>query len=203
MKFKDSEGIYDPQKIAKLKLLSTDCRKKWRDYLEDHFQIAEEIWFVFPITETEEKSLSYNDAVEEALCFGWIDSVNIRLDESHCARRFSPRKKGSSYSQPNIERLIWLDQHEMIHPKIRDAVLPLLETPFVYPDDILDAIRQDEEAWKNYQCFTEPYKRIRIAYIEAARKRPEEFQKRLASFIDKTRKGKLIKGYGGIEKYYL
>lgn len=203
MKFKDSEGIYDPQKIAKLKLFSTDCRKKWRDYLEDHFQIAEEIWFVFPITETEEKSLSYNDAVEEALCFGWIDSVNIRLDESHCARRFSPRKKGSSYSQPNIERLIWLDQHEMIHPKIRDAVLPLLETPFVYPDDILDAIRQDEEVWKNYQCFTEPYKRIRIAYIEAARKRPEEFQKRLASFIDKTRKGKLIKGYGGIEKYYL
>ena len=203
MKLKDSEGIYDPQKIAKLKLFSTDCRKKWRDYLEDHFQIAEEIWFVFPITETEEKSLSYNDAVEEALCFGWIDSVNIRLDESHCARRFSPRKKGSSYSQPNIERLIWLDQHEMIHPKIRDAVLPLLETPFVYPDDILDAIRQDEEAWKNYQCFTEPYKHIRIAYIEAARKRPEEFQKRLASFIDKTRKGKLIKGYGGIEKYYL
>lgn len=203
MKYKDSEGIYDPQKIAKLKLFSTDCRKKWRDYLEDHFQIAEEIWLVFPITETEEKSLSYNDAVEEALCFGWIDSVNIRLDESHCARRFSPRKKGSSYSQPNIERLIWLDQHEMIHPKIRDAVLPLLETPFVYPDDILDAIRQDEEVWKNYQCFTEPYKRIRIAYIEAARKRPEEFQKRLASFIDKTRKGKLIKGYGGIEKYYL
>lgn len=56
--------------------------------------------------------------------------------------------------------------------------------------------------WENYQRFSEPYKRIRIAYIEAARKRPEEFQKRLNSFIEKTRRGKLIMGYGGIEKYY-
>ena len=63
-------------------------------------------------------------------------------------------------------------------------------------------IRQDGTVWENYQQFTEPYKRIRVAYIDAARKRPEEFSKRLNSFIEKTRKGKLIKGYGGIEKYY-
>ncbi len=72
----------------------------------------------------------------------------------------------------------------------------------MFPEDILELIRQDESVWENYQGFSEPYKRIRIAYIEAARKRAEEFQKRLNSFIEKTRRNKLIMGYGGIEKYY-
>ena len=72
----------------------------------------------------------------------------------------------------------------------------------MFPEDILELLRQDESVWENYQNFSEPYKRIRIAYIEAARKRPEEFQKRLNSFIEKTRRNKLIMGYGGIEKYY-
>lgn len=157
---------------------------------------------MFPMRSAGEESLSYNDAVEEALCFGWIDSTNRRLDETHCARRFTPRKKGSSYSRPNIERLIWLDARGMIHPKVRESVLPIIEAPFVFPPDIIDALKEDETVWENYQQFSDPYKRIRIAYIEAARKRPAEFQKRLRSFIDKTRRNKLITGYGGIEKYY-
>ncbi|MDE6766935.1 MAG: YdeI/OmpD-associated family protein, partial [Eubacterium sp.] len=56
--------------------------------------------------------------------------------------------------------------------------------------------------WKNYEKFPNAYKRIRIAYIDAARKRPLEFKKRLENFISKTRENKLIKGFGGIEKYY-
>ena len=55
---------------------------------------------------------------------------------------------------------------------------------------------------ENYQPFSEAYKRIRIAYIEAARKRPEEFEKRLNNFISKTKDNKTIAGFGGIEKYY-
>ena len=90
----------------------------------------------------------------------------------------------------------------MIHPKVRDSVLPIIRAPFVFPVDIIDVLRQDETVWKNYQQFSDPYKRIRVAYIEAARKRPEEFQKRLNSFIEKTRRNKMIMGYGGIDKYY-
>ena len=180
----------------------TSERAAWRKYLADHFETAPEIWFIFPDKKSGEESLSYNDAVEEALCFGWIDSTNRRLDEKHCIRRFSPRKKGSTYSQPNIERLIWLDSRGLIHPKIRESILPVIEKPFVFPPDILETLRQDETVWENYRHFSEPYKRIRIAYIEAARKRPDEFQKRLNSFIEKTRRNKHIMGYGGIEKYY-
>ena len=180
----------------------TSDRNEWRRYLAEHFETATEIWFVFPVNGSGEESLSYNDAVEEALCFGWIDSTNRRLDEQHCIRRFTPRKKGSSFSRPNIERLIWLDARGMIHPKVRETVLPVIEAPFVFPEDILDGLRQDNTVWENFQRFSDPYKRIRIAYIEAARNRPEEFRKRLNCFIEKTRRNKLITGYGGIDKYY-
>ena len=180
----------------------TSERSEWRKYLSEHFETASEIWFVFPMKGSGEKSLSYNDAVEEALCFGWIDSTIKHIDPVHRIQRFTPRRKGSPYSRPNIERLILLDAAGLIHPKVREAILPLIRTPFVFPEDILEALRQDETVWENYRKFSESYRRIRIAYIEAARKRPEEFQKRLNNFIEKTRRGKLIKGFGGIEKYY-
>ena len=177
-------------------------RSAWRAWLAEHFETEIEIWFVFPTKASGEPGVSYNDAVEEALCFGWIDGQAGTLDETHQLRRFTPRRKGSTYSRPNVERLIRLDAEGLIHPKVRPSVEALIRAPFVFPEDILDEIRKDAAAWENYQRFDEPYKRIRIAYIDAARKRPAEFEKRLANFIRKTREGKLIAGYGGIGKYY-
>lgn len=177
-------------------------RSQWRNWLTDHFETETEVWFVFPSVASGEKGVSYNDAVEEALCFGWIDGQAGTLDKNHQLRRFTPRRKGSSYSQSNIERLIFLDSQGMIHPKVRPSVEEIIRAPFLFPEDILDTIRQDAAAWRNYQTFSEPYKRIRIAYIDAARKRPAEFEKRLRNFIGKTKENKLIIGYGGVDKYY-
>lgn len=178
------------------------CREKWREWLSGHFEKVPEVWLVFPVKESGEEGISYNDAVEEALCFGWIDSTAGTLDAKHQLRRFTPRRKGSPYSRPNIERLIWLDARGMIHPSVRESVAGLIRAPYVFPDDILDVLQRDETVWKNYIAFPESYKRIRIAYIDAARKRPEEFQRRLDNFIRNTGKNKLIVGYGGVEKYY-
>ena len=144
----------------------------------------------------------YNDAVEEALCFGWIDSTIKSLDKEHKIQRFTPRNPKSTYSQANKERLKWLLEHKMIHLEFEDKIRTVLSVPFVFPNDIIDRLKEDERIWKNYQSFSDPYKRIRIAYIEAARKRPEEFEKRLNNFINKTKENKMIKGFGGIEKYY-
>ena len=177
-------------------------RGEWREYLESRFETSDEIWFVFPTKASGEKCVSYNDAVEEALCFGWIDGRAGTLDGNHHIRRFTPRRQGSPYSRPNIERLIWLDERGMIHPKVRESVLPIIRAPFVFPEDIMDALKADSVVWENYKAFSDPYKRIRIAYIDAARKRPKEFRKRLDNFIEKTREGKKITGYGGVEKYY-
>ena len=177
-------------------------RNKWRKWLSENFETKAEIWFVFPTKGSGEEALSYNDAVEEALCFGWIDSTTGHIDDTHGIRRFTPRKDFSYYSRPNIERLIWLDKQGLIHPKVRPAVADIISAGYVFPKDIIDTIRADETAWKNYGSFSEPYKRIRIAYIDAARKRPEEFRKRLNSFLNKTRENKMIVGFGGIDKYY-
>ena len=178
-------------------------REEWRAWLEEHFETESEVWFVFPSKDSGEVGVSYNDAVEEALCFGWIDGRAGTLDKTHQLRRFTPRRPGSPYSQPNIERLILLDKEGKIHPKIRPSIEEIIKTPFVFPEDVLDAIRADGEAWKNYGAFSESYKRIRVAYIDAARRRPAEFEKRLANFIKKTRENKLIVGYGGVDKYYV
>jgi hypothetical protein len=90
----------------------------------------------------------------------------------------------------------------MIHPKFEDKIRNILSVPFIFPDDIMDRLKDDKRVWENYRRFSDAYKRIRIAYIEAARGRTEEFEKRLNNFINKTRENKMITGFGGIKKYY-
>lgn len=177
-------------------------RKDWRKWLTDNFEMANEIWFVFPNKSSDKKSIAYNDAVEEALCFEWIDSTIKPLDADHRIQRFTPRKPKSTYSQANKERLKWLLENKMIYPKLEDKIRNVLSETFIFPNDIIERLKEDKTVWKNYQHFSDTYKRIRIAYIEAARKRPEEFEKRLNNFINKTKENKIITGFGGIEKYY-
>ena len=110
-------------------------RSEWRNFLTEHFETLSEIWFVYPMKGSGEKSLSYNDAVEEALCFGWIDSTIKHTDAFHRAQRFTPRRKGSPYSRLNIERQIRLDADGLIHPKVRESILPIIRAPFVFPPD--------------------------------------------------------------------
>ena len=177
-------------------------RKDWRKWLTENFDIADEIWFVFPHKSSGKKSIIYNDAVEEALCFDWIDSTVKAFDKEHKIQRFTPRKPKSAYSQSNKERLKWLLENKMIHTKFEDKVQNVLSEPFIFPNDIIDRLKEDKMVWKNYQQFSDSYKRIRIAYIDAARIRPEEFEKRLNNFLGKTKENKMITGFGGIDKYY-
>ncbi|WP_370572225.1 YdeI family protein [Methanomethylovorans sp.] len=176
-------------------------RQEWRAWLEENFDKEKEIWMVYPSKSSGKARVSYNDAVEEALCFGWIDSTAKSLDKDSSAQRFSPRNPKSAYSQANKERMKWLLQRGMIHPSVKDTARKIQEEEFVFPPDIIETIKSDELAWENYSKFSDAYKRIRIAYIDAARKRPDEFEKRLHNFIRKTRENKRI-GFGGIEKYY-
>lgn len=177
-------------------------REDWRKWLIENFNTANEIWFVFPSKSSGKKGITYNDAVEEALCFGWIDSTIKSLDKEQKIQHFTPRNPKSTYSQANKERLQWLVENKMIHPEFEDKIREVLSEPFIFPNDIMDKLKEDKELWENYQRFSDSYKRIRIAYIEAARKRPEEFEKRLSNFINKTKENKIITGFGGIDKYY-
>ena len=111
-------------------------------------------------------------------------------------------KKNSSFSQPNIERLRRLLQKKKVHKTVKEEAEKITAKNFVFPKDILSEIKKNKIAWKNYAAYSDTYKRIRVAYIEGARNRPEEFKKRLTNFIRKTAENKLIAGYGGVGNYY-
>lgn len=177
-------------------------RKEWRKWLEANFETENDIWLEYPLAKTGKERILYNDAVEEALCFGWIDSTVKSLNSETTIQRFCKRREKTSFSQPNIERLKWLYENDLIHKSIRNDVLKLVQQEFIFPEDIMEQLKHDMTVWENYTSFSEPYKRIRIAYISSARNRPDEFEKRLANFIAKTKANKLIKGFGGIDKYY-
>ena len=183
------------------KTLYVTNHKDWRDWLKKHYQTEKEIWLVFPKKATGKPRIEYNDAVEEALCFGWIDSLVKKLDEGHTVQRFSPRKPKTKYSQANIERLRTLVAQKKVIQEIVESLGNVLNEEFVIPPDILKAIKANKEAWNNFQAFSESYKRIRIAFIDGARNRPEEFQKRLHYFIVMTKKNRMF-GFGGIEKHF-
>ncbi len=177
-------------------------RKQWRSWLESNFELKDDIWLEYPLKKTGKERILYNDAVEEALCFGWIDSTVKSLNETTTIQRFCRRRKNSKFSQPNKERLKWLYEKGMIHDSIKREIEAIVKETFEFPKDIINKLKVDKTVWNNYGKLSTSYKRIRIAYIDSARKRPEEFEKRLNNFILKTKENKLIKGYGGIEKYY-
>lgn len=182
-------------------ILYVTNRKDWRRWLREHYKTEKEIWLVYYRKETGKRRIEYNTAVEEALCFGWIDSTQKTLDRERTAQRFSPRKLGSPYSPANKERLRKLLKQRKVIKEVRETLDGVLEEKFEIPGDILNTIRANKQAWKNFQNFSDAYKRIRIGFIEAVRHRPEEFEKRLRHFLRKTAKNELY-GFGGIDKYF-
>jgi uncharacterized protein YdeI (YjbR/CyaY-like superfamily) len=183
------------------KILHVTNPKDWRDWLKKNYKTEKEIWLVYYKKGTGKPRIEYNDAVEQALCFGWIDSIVKTLDEERTAQRFSPRKPKAKYSQANIERLRTLVAQKKVIKEVAETLEDVLNEEFIIPSDILKTIKANDEAWRNFQKFSDSYKRIRIAFIDGARNRPEEFKKRLRHFIEMTGKNKMF-GFGGIEKHY-
>jgi uncharacterized protein YdeI (YjbR/CyaY-like superfamily) len=175
-------------------------RAAWRAWLAEHYRAAPEVWLASYRRATGVASVSYNDAVEEALCFGWIDSTRKSLDGERFAQRFSPRRARSGWSQPNRERLRRLVAAGQVAPDVLPGVEPLLREPFRAPDDIVAALRADPAAWANFRRYSEPYQRIRIAFVETARARPDDFRRRLDHLVRMNAAGRQF-GHD-LEAYY-
>jgi len=176
-------------------------RVEWRAWLSENHDKEKEVWLLYPKKASGRPRILYNDAVEEALCFGWIDSTAKRIDEHTYAQRFTPRNPRSKYSEANKQRLRALARQGKVIPSVLAKIGEILNEEYVVPLDILEAIRENKQAWENYQRFSPEYRRIRVAYIEGARKRPEEFVKRLNHFLRMTEENRQF-GFGGIEKHY-
>ena len=171
-------------------------RATWRRWLSKHHETADEIWLVYYRKATGKPRVSYNDAVEEALCYGWIDSIVRKVDDERFAQRFSPRKPKSVLSQMNRERVRKLIANKKMTKAGLAAIAHVFDPAtdpderFVVPRDILQELKADKDVWRNFQAFPDEYKRIRVAWIDAARARPEEFEKRLRHFVKKTKQNK-------------
>jgi len=166
-------------------------RKDWRAWLRKHHKLKREIWLIYYRKETGQPRIPYDHAVEEALCFGWIDSTVKAMEGGRFAQRFTPRKAGRSYSQLNKERLEQLIANGKVAKHVLAGLGDLETENFKPSPGILRAIRANKTAWTHFRDFPDQYKRVRLAYIDSVRKRrPEEFAKRLRYFISMTEKNK-------------
>ena len=181
--------------------LYVKTRTEWRKWLRKNYKTSKEIWLIYFNKDSGKERIPYDEAVEEALCFGWIDSTAKKVDHESFAQRFTPRNPKSSYSQLNKERLKLLLKQKKVVASTRKILPDIKNEKFIFPKDILNALKKNKEAWKNFQKFSDSYKRIRIGYLDSSRNRPDEFKKRLNYFIKMTAANKKF-GVTGIEKYF-
>ena len=167
-------------------------RKEWRSWLARHGTRAKEIWLVYYNQASGRPRIPYNDAVEEALCYGWIDSTVKKIDAHSSAQRFTPRRPGSPLSQMNLERVRRLIRARRMTKAGLATVLGRLRERFVPPPDILRALKRDPETWNNFQSFPKSYQRIRIAFVAGARRRPKVFRTRLQYLLRMTKRAKMF-----------
>ena len=168
---------------------------QWRSWLAKNYKKDKEIWLIYYRKSSGKKRIPYNDAVDEALCYGWIDSIQKSIDKEKFAQRFSPRKPNSVLSQMNKERIHRLIKQNKMTVDGLNAVKHVFDdlsknSKCVVKTDILKSLKKDKKTWENFQKFSESYKRIRIGWIEGARTRPELFKKRLRYFLKMTAKNK-------------
>lgn len=144
-------------------VLSAKNRNELRQWLEHNHLTEKECWVAVKRGRpTSDDVFWYVDAVEEALCFGWIDSTTKTLQDGVTYQKLAPRKKGSLWSELNKERCRRMDKLGMMTEYGR-AVLPdMTPAGFVIDDDILAALQTDDVVWSNFQSFPELYQRVRM-----------------------------------------
>nr|MCU0476596.1 hypothetical protein [Anaerolineae bacterium] len=129
-------------------------RAVWRAWLYDHHRTTSEIWLVSYGRNSAQASVPYLHAVEEALCFGWIDGIAKRMDAERTAQRFTPRRPKSHWTELNKERARRLIAQGRMTDAGR-AVLPdLSPEAFRIAEDILTALRADPQVWANFTGFS-------------------------------------------------
>ena len=143
-------------------------RQEWRSWLEKNHAKKDEIWLIYYRKHTDTPRIPYNQAVEEALCFGWIDSTLKGIDSDRYAQRFTPRNPRSSYSQTNKERLRKLMKLGKVSPNVVATMGAVAPEQYEFPLDIMAALKANKKAAENFQKYSPSYQRIRVAYVDTA-----------------------------------
>jgi uncharacterized protein YdeI (YjbR/CyaY-like superfamily) len=157
-----------------LNTLDVSSAATWRAWLARHHATASEIWLVFHKIHTGKPSISYADAVDEALCFGWVDSLIRRLDEDRYARKFTPRKADSRWSTSNRERYARLKAAGRLAkpglarpPTDKSGDMPTPSSQL--PRYIASTLKKSPAANAYFQSLTPKQRLLYIAYIDSAK----------------------------------
>lgn len=171
-------------------------RAEWRNWLEIHHRQKPEVWLQTFTKASGQPSISYDDMVEECLCFGWIDGAVKKYDEDSKVQRCTPRRKKSSLSELNRQRIWKLQEQGLIYDGALDIIHSQVgspDDPFSIPEWIINALQNDEAVWANFNAFPHFYKRLKVGWIceITGNSRQEEAQKRLDYLIKMTKQGKM------------
>lgn len=185
---------YWPKKNFQMTLrniLDITSRNGFREWLMENSTTERECWIAVKRGKTPpEDALWYLDAVEEALCFGWIDSTVKKVD-GVTLQRFGPRTKNGRWTELNKERCRRLERLGLMTDSGR-AVCPNLDADFVIMPEITTAFNSRPVAWQNFQNFPPLYQRVRIDNIQRVVSKPELFESRLIKLIEASERTEMI-----------
>lgn len=182
---------------AELPLLEVRDRRAWRHWLERHHATSSGVWLVYFKPHTGRSGVIYDDSVCEALCFGWVDSLIKRLDDDRYARKFTPRKPGSQWSESNRKRWTQMKKQGLLADagvaaaptKSHDGARPILSDEL--PDEVRSALRRDAKAWRAFDALAPSQQRNYVLWIAMAKK-AETRARRLSEAIALLRAGKRL-----------
>jgi uncharacterized protein YdeI (YjbR/CyaY-like superfamily) len=179
-----------------LEPLSFANRAEWRAWLHANHQVALEAWLVLFKARYRQGRMTLEEAVEEALCYGWIDGKLRSLDETRFALRFTPRRPDSVWSARNIARVGELERQGLMteagrrkvaqaHQSRQWAAALARERPDEIPEDLARALRRKKGALAGYRQLPDSRKKQLLHWLESA-KRAETRKKRLNAIVEET-----------------
>ncbi len=171
-------------------------RGEWREWLQVNFGSKKEIWLIYYKKHTGKPRIPYADAVEEAICFGWIDSTVKRVDEEIYVQKFTPRKPRSLWSVLNKERANEMIQTGLMTPagleKIKEAKKNgrweeayTSKKKVEIPADLSKMLKSDPQANRNFTNFAYSYRSLYINWINYAKK-DETRQRRIKEVVKRS-----------------
>jgi uncharacterized protein YdeI (YjbR/CyaY-like superfamily) len=189
--------------MRRVEVLFFETPAEWRAWLTEHHATATEVEVGFRKRASGLESMTWPEAVDEALCFGWIDGVRHSVDETSYRNRFTPRRPGSNWSKVNIAKVeALIEQGRMRPPGLKafeartDARSGVYsfeqERPAELPPEYLAAIRADAAAWGDYERRPPSYRR-QVAHWIMSAKREETRRRRLGQLIEDSAAGRRLK----------
>lgn len=178
-----------------MKPVKMSSRAQWRKWLEKNHDRVNEVWLLFVKAHTGKRTFAYVEAVEEAICFGWIDTTVRSIDDDHYMQRFTPRSNDRNWSKINIERFDRMEAEGKMTDAGRarraakiDGPKKRLQAGDPVPEFIAEELKKHPKAAAFFETLAPGYRRDYLRWISES-KREETRAKRLAEAIGKLEAG--------------